>query len=436
MKRILVAGAGHGGLVAAIHLSKQGQQVLVVERQKREDLGHDWHDWLEYGAFDGAGIPRPDESICHKGVAQGFRNPAGTVELRHGFNTTAVVMDRKELIAYLVQLAEEAGAQFRFETEVVAPLLSGSCIEGLIVRKDGALEELPCDLLIDSAGMYSPIRTKLPATFGIQNTINPRSVFHVYRAYFENTDGTLHDPPYTIDMFHNNRPGIDWIITEPGYVDVLVGKFSQSGALTQREVDEAVASYRRECPYLGETILRGGCFADIPISRMLPMLVADGYAAIGDCAGMTVPLNGSGIILSMNAGKILADTVLAIDGKCTRAALWPYEYEYFTKHGRQLVTIDIIKTMFTYVKGADVDYLLEKEILTSDLLGIAGGGSPDLSPKYILHVLAVCRPLLKLVPAVAKCCKTLPLVSRVCDAIPKTYDEKKVQKWIRLYQAL
>ena len=40
---------------------------------------------------------------------------------------------------------------------------------------------------------------------------------------------------------------------------------------------------------------------------MLPMIVADGYAAVGDSAAMTIPLNGSGINLSMNAGKLLAD---------------------------------------------------------------------------------------------------------------------------------
>ena len=435
MKQVLVAGAGHGGLTAAIHLAKQGMQVTVLEKQKREELGHDWHDWLEFSAFDGAGLPRPPEAICHKGIGQGFRNPAATVELRHAFNETALVMDRKELIAYLVGLAEDAGVTLSFETEVVAPLLHGKKAEGLIVRRGGALQEMHSDLLIDSAGLYSPIRTKLPAAFGIDNTINPRSVFHVFRAYYENTTGELRDPPYTIDFFHNNRPGLDWIITDPGFVDILVGKFSQAGALTQKEVDDALAAYRRECPFFGETLLRGGSFEDIPVSRMLPLIVADGYAAIGDCAGMTVPLNGSGIILSMNAGKILADTVLSIDGPYTKAALWPYEYDYFMKFGKDLVMIDIIKTLFTYIKGADLDYLMEKKILTSELLSI-GSGPLNLSAQYIRNLLLVGAPLLKLVPAAARCFKTLPFVSLVCNAMPKTYDAERVAKWVRRYRAL
>ena len=435
MKQILIAGAGHGGLVAAVHLANAGHRVRVVEKGKRADLGHDWHDWLEYAAFDGAGIPRPDDSICLKGVAQGFRNPKATVMLRHSFNQKAVIMDRKELIAYLLKLAEEAGVVLDFETEAVAPLLCGSAVEGLIVRQNGALLELHSDLLIDSAGLYSPVRTKLPASFGIPNTINPRSVFHVWRAYYENTTGERRDPPYIIDFFHNNRPGIDWSITEPDYVDILVGKFSQAGELTEDEVDAAVAAYRAECPYIGSEIVRGGSFEDIPISRMLPMIVADGYAAVGDSAGMTVPLNGSGIILSMNAGKILADTVNAIDGACTKKALWPYEYEYFMRHGKDLVMIDIIKTLFTYVKGADIDYLMEKKILTNELLHV-GSGPLNLTAEYFLNLLTTGLPLLKLVPAAAKCFKTLPFISLVCNAIPKDYDEESVKKWVKRYQAL
>ena len=47
MNKILVAGAGHGGLVTAIHLAKNGYDITVIEKEKREAMGHDWHDWLK-----------------------------------------------------------------------------------------------------------------------------------------------------------------------------------------------------------------------------------------------------------------------------------------------------------------------------------------------------------------------------------------------------
>ncbi len=436
MSRIIVAGAGHGGLTAAYHLAKNGFDVTVIEKRKRADLGHDWHDWMTYDAFDKADLPRPDEDIVYETEPQSFRNPSGSVNIQVPRDDISIVMDRKELINYLVELAEKAGARLQFETKIIAPYTEGNTVKGIIIRKPRSVKILEADLVIDSAGMYSPIRSKLPALFNIDNTIDKRSIFHVYRAYFENTTGEVNDPPYTINMFHMYRPGLDWTITTKDYVDVLLGKFSQAGELTQEEIDAAIAAFREDYPFTGEKIVRGGVKADIPISRMLALIVANGYAAIGDAAGMTVPLNGSGIVLSMEAGKILADTVLGADGDYSVNKLWNYEYEYYQQYGKDLVVIDIIKTVFTYVGGDVVDYIFEKGIMNAEMLGIASGNPVKLTPDYVLNAIKSSPPLLKYVPAVAKCAKTAPLVSAVSTKMPKEYDEKKVARWIKAYKAL
>lgn len=436
MKKIIVAGAGHGGLVAAYHLAKAGFSVTVLEGKKRETMGHDWHDWLDMSAFDGADLPQPPAELVYKAEDQSFRNPKGNVEIIMPHREDSIMMDRKELIAYLLSLAEEAGVTLQFETELIAPHTEGCAVKGVIVRRKGHLSLVKADLVIDSAGMYSPLRSKLPALFGVDNEINKRSIFHVYRAYFKNLDGTVKTPSYSINAFHMYRPGIDWVITKPDYVDILIGKFSQSGILSREEVDAALESFRESYPFIGEEIVRGGSFEDIPITRMLPLLVADGYAAIGDAAGMTVPLNGSGIILSMNAGKILADTVMAADGEYTREKLWSYEYHYFTKLGKDLVMIDIIKTVFTYINGDVVDYLMEKGILNADMLAIPDGKTPNITADYVKRLITSLPKFVKHVPALSKCMKTLPLLPGVCKSIPEKYDETKVNKWIKAYKAL
>ena len=436
MKKILIAGAGHGGLVAAYHLAKAGYDVTVLERKKREEMGHDWHDWLDLSAFDGADLPQPPAEMIYTAEDQSFHNPRGTVEVVMPHREDSIMMDRKELIRYLLTLAEEAGAELRFETTLLAPYTEGRAVTGVIAKRKGHLSLIKADLIVDSAGMYSPLRSRLPAVFGIDNEINKRSVFHVYRAYFKNLDGTINTPSYSIHAFHEYRPGIDWVITKKDYVDILVGKFSQSGALTQEEVDAALASFRADFPFIGEEIVRGGSFEDIPITRMLPMLVADGYAAIGDSAGMTVPLNGSGIILSMNAGKLLGDAVKEADGDYTRAKLWPYEYRYFTQLGKDLVLIDVIKTVFTYINGEAVDYLMEKGILNADMLAIPDGKAPNITPDYVKRLVTSLPKFIKHIPSVAACLKTLPLLPAVCGSIPEQYDEKKVDKWIKAYRSL
>ncbi len=436
MSKILVAGAGHGGLVAAIHLAKNGYDITVIEKDTPDTVGHDWHDWLSLDAFDRSGIDRPDESTFFAGMPQGFRNPKATVMLRVPVGEDSICMDRKLLIAYLISLAKKAGVKFIFNTEILSPVTEGARVKGLNLRDSEKIYALYGDLVIDAAGMYSPVRRNLPAVCGIEKELESTGVFHVYRAYFKNLTGEKTDPPYLINLFNRNIPGIGWTVTDEKYVDILIGKFGSAGPLTADEVNSSLDAFRKEFPFIGQEILRGGTFIDLPIKRMLPLLVCDGYAAVGDSAGMTVPLNGSGIVLSMNAGKILAETVMKAVGTYDKKALWSYQYEYFHHYAKDLILIDKLKDFFNYVKGEQVDYLLEKEILTPELIAVAGGAPLTLTPKQIGHIIAVCPPLLKLIPPLVKNFSTLPFMDSVCRKMPQIYSEEAVNSWTEKYKSL
>ena len=41
-RKIIIAGAGHGGLIAGALLAEKGYDVTVYERNIRDDLGYDW----------------------------------------------------------------------------------------------------------------------------------------------------------------------------------------------------------------------------------------------------------------------------------------------------------------------------------------------------------------------------------------------------------
>lgn len=436
MSKILVAGAGHGGLVAAIHLAKNGYDVTVIEKENPDSIGHDWHDWLNLDAFDRSDIERPEEGTFSKGIPQGFRNPKATVMLRVPVGEDSICMDRKLLIRHLLSLSEKAGVRFIFDTEILSPVTEGARVKGLNLRDSEQTYALYGDLIIDATGMYSPVRSNLPEICGIEKEIKGTGVFHVYRAYFKNLTHDKTDPPYLINLFNRNIPGIGWTVTEEEYVDILIGKFGSAGALTADEVNSSLDAFREEFPFIGQEILRGGVFIDLPITRMLPLLVCDGYAAIGDSAGMTVPLNGSGIVLSMNAGKLLAETVMKANGTYDKKSLWSYQYEYFHHYGKDLIIIDKLKDFFNFVKGEHVDYLLEKEILTPELIAVAGGAPLTLSSKQIKHIIAVCPPLLKLVPPLVKNFSTLPFMNSVCRKMPVIYDEQEVKQWAEKYKEL
>ena len=235
-------------------------------------------------------------------------------------------------------------------------------------------------------------------------------------------------------MFHMNRPGIDWTITDEKFVDVLIGKFGSAGTLTQKDVDETLEKFRRDYPFISDELVRGGQFADIPLTKMLPMLICDGYAAVGDSAGMTIPLNGSGIVLSMKAGRLLADTVMKAKGSYTKKELWPYQYEYFQTLGKDLILISILRSFFTYVDASQVDILAEREILTAENMNIYNGF--PMTPELAGRIISTVPYLLNLIPPLFGTFKGYPLLPLVSRIMPKEYDEESVKAWVKLYSKL
>lgn len=436
MKKIIVAGAGHGGLTAAYNLADKGYDVTVIEKNQRENMGHDWHDALDFSAFDESGIPRPSKDMYSPSLPQIYTNPSATVNISIPFNEGGGFnMDRKVLIKYLIDSAESKGVKLLFGCEILGAVIKDNEIVGINYLENGNEITAECDLLIDAAGLNSPVRKNLPTDCGIDKEFVPRDIFYAYRVYFENTTGEELDPPYNVHLFHMNKPGINWIVTEKGRVDILIGKFGMSGELTQKEIDEGIADFRKKYPFIGEKVLRGGSVGEIPLRRMLPKIVCDGYAAVGDSAGMTIPLNGSGIVLSMKAGKILADTVInAGEEKLTTKLLWSYQYNYYNNLGKGLVLIDILKNFFTYISGENVDYFMEHGVLTAE--NLAFGNGIKITPEYIFNLVKVSGPILYLVPPLVKSFKLLPILDRINSMIPEEYDEKKVRKWIKLYNAV
>lgn len=438
MKKIIIAGAGHGGLVAAYHLADKGYDVTVLESKARKEMGHDWHDFLEYGAFDNSGIPGPEENTYGLGIPSGFTNPAETRLLRAPFTQgKTLTMDRKLLINYLIKLAQEKGVKITFGVSVCSAITEGEKVIGVKTEKNGKIKYEYCDMVIDSAGMFSPVRRSLPKSCGIQKELKGRDVFNVYRVYYENITGEELDPPYQIKFFNMGRPGIDWILTQDGRVDILIGKFASSGELTDEEIEASLEKFRRDHSFIGDKIIRGGHRGVIPIRRMLPIIVCDGYAAIGDCAGMTVPINGSGIVLSMNAGKILADTIIeAKEKELTKEILWKYEYEYFTKHGKDLLFVDVLKNLFTTMQAHQIDYMIENEVLTEKQLAVGDGEPLEITPEYIMHILSVMIKKFRSSAHIVYNLKSIPFIEIVAGQIPETYDEKKIKEWAKKYNAL
>lgn len=439
MKSILVAGAGHGGLSAAAILAKNGYDVLVLEKNDESNIGHDWHDAMDIPAFRFADIPVPPEECFNRGLHMCYFNPSKTVKLNMDggpgvSQSDCITIDRKFLLRYLVEHCRSNGVKFIFGASVKKAIADETRVYGVTAEIDGEEKDFTADMVIDAAGMHSPVRKSLPEALGIQKEIATEDSFEIYRAYYENTEKYITDPNYSVFFFNCGKPGIDWVITDEDYMDVLIGKF---GKITEEEINTSLEDLRAAYPGMGDVPIRGGHTATIPLSKTLPMLIADSYALIGDSASMTVPLNGSGIDLSLQAGKLLASAVMAASKSGYRKEeLWQYQYRYFTLFGNDLLPISILRRFFSVISAEDIDFFLEKKLLSETEIGMAGGNFSAITFPYVIDKLITALPKIGLLPSVIKIGKTLPLLPTVKKMMPAEWDEKKILKWLEIYKEL
>lgn len=435
-KTIIIAGAGHGGLAAGALLAEKGFDVTVYEKKKETELGYDWTDIFAPGALAIAGIPMPEKDKfsykenmtfyspdCKKGLVQNV--PEDQLEIK---------MERRDIYELLVSHARKNGVKFVFECEVRSALLFGSRVAGIKTDKG----EFFADLVIDAAGMDSPLRKSLPSFLSVEREEGEFSRFYVYRAFYNKASDEPAKDPYKVYMLPQGKLGIGWVASEEDFTDVLIGRFAP---LSQEEINSSLETMQKENPRLGTEVKRGGQLVSIPVRQPLSVLVADGYAAIGDSAFMTVPIIGSGIANSFKAARILADAVIA-DKNCAfdTASLWKYQTEFYKKLGGGLAGLACVKLLLTKLRPQELDYMFSTGVLTANdltigadstsLLAMLSGIAPADIANKVKRVVKDKALLKKILSAGKRMAK----VTAVVAAMPKKGSKEAIFAWAKKYE--
>ncbi|MCQ2479616.1 MAG: NAD(P)-binding protein [Clostridia bacterium] len=433
-KKIIVAGGGHGGIAAGALLAKNGYDVTVYEKRKREDMGYDWTDIFDKKGLFAAGMEMPAEDKYKFKNDMTFYSPNMNVGLRQHVpqDQLEIQMERKEIYNHIITYAEQCGVKFEYETDILYPVMLGSRVAGIKTDKGTVY----ADLVIDAAGMNSVIRRNLPEHLGIQSSVQPYEQFYVYRGFFNKT-AECDEDKFKLLLLHQNQMGIYWVAAEEEHTDVLIGRFTP---LSMEDVEDALKYLRESNPHLGTELVRGGQFVNIPVRQPLGVMVADGYAAIGDSAFMTVPVIGSGIANCLKASKMLADTIIEDTTDSYSAdILWKYQRKYFKELGNGFAPLACVKLLLTRLYSDELDYIFDSGILNADDMTIGAdstnigailGGVTKESIKKKLVGLKNNPVVLK---KVLRCVKELGTAAAVTSAMPKSYNKKAVNMWVKQY---
>lgn len=425
--KIVVIGAGQGGMVAAQRLAAGGVDVTVYEKHSRENLGYDWHDDVNPKVFSDLGIPMPDKSKYFTKGNWSFYAPFSTNPVKINLEEDKLdkSMDRRALNQTLISFAENAGAKFVFDAKVESLIIEGDSVLGIVVNGGTVF----ADLVIDSSGAESPFRSNLPERFNITQKVDKMDMFEAYRGFHKRIDGVELDKVHTNKVYlkHLGKLGISWCIADPsGTLNVLIGHL---GELSKEDFDECYANLKKENPALSDDVVHGGIKVKIPVRYPLSRMVANGYVVIGDAAFMTIPMLGSGIESSMRAADMLGRVIVENDSVSVET-LWKYQAQFFKKIGLKHVSIDILKR---WLLGADIDdinFLFDNGVVSDqDMSTAATGDVLTLGFKQILEKVAKGYKklflLLKLNGILTKGKKA----SKHAANIPAEYDAEKIMKW-------
>ncbi len=434
-KRIIVAGGGHGGIAAAMLLSQRGYDVTVYERNTRANMGYDWTDIFDRKGWSAVDIPMPSTDKYELKQDMTFYGPAMEKALRQNTedDKKEIQMERRDIYAHLIEHAEKAGVKFQYEENIEEPILFGNRVVGIKTDKG----EYLADLVIDACGLNSPVRRGLPSSMGIQNNSIEYEQFYIYRAFFNKTAEA--EDKFKVILLPNNELGISWIATEEDHTDVLIGRFQP---FTREYALEQIDKMRESSPSIGTEILRGDSFANIPVRQPLGVLVADGYAAIGDSAFMTVPIIGSGIANSLKAARILADAISS-DNTCSYSAetLWTYQRNFYKEIGAALAPLACVKLLLTRLEGHELDYIFAKGILNADDMTIDADSTSlgaMLSGMSINDIKIKLDGLINnkvILGKVVKMGLQLAKATAVTAAMPTSYNRKTVLRWVEEYNS-
>ena len=431
MRKIVVAGAGIGGLSAAYLLSKNGFSVLVYEKLPESSMGYDWADCIERSIFDKLDVSYPDIDKLPVLKKMCYYSPSKRVRLvEHERDKSSVIcIERKDLARFMIDICREAGTEFRFETDILGAVTENDTVTGIRVASGETEETVYGDLVIDACGMDSPVKSTLPGSAGIDGKILPEDTFFVYRGYHRRAQDTEYDPPYRMYFFHNGLKGLDWVISEEGYYDILIGAF---GGITESDIESNIHDFMKDYPDMEENPFRGGSVGKIPVRCALPVFVCNGYAAAGNSASMVEPLSGSGISLGIKAGKILAETIIEnSDSVFDTGVLWKYNRRYHEELGFRQFNSDNIRRMLCRLNGEELDYLLDNDVITkAEVIG----PKARYSASDILRKAAVVVRRKNIVRVLLGFAKRNAVYGKIRKQLPETYQAEAVRAWVHTYE--
>jgi len=458
--KVVVIGAGPGGVVLARELAKRGVSVDIYEKGLYEDLGHDWSDAMELIALSAAGFEMPVlDGLEWKGaLVKEHQNADGIFE-KHAVprlkicspgltnckevDFLMITTDRLRLGRLLVDQAVAAGAQifYRHQGLELSYTVNGRRgpdgveVNGVVVRnlESGIDSTVQADLVVESSGFQSVLRKSLPAFTGLADSFQDNDFALVHRevrGYNQPAQGqeAAGIPDHYRYGFHT---GYQWThIHNSESIDVGAGVKNDPANPDPRDLIEEFISRH---PAITDLRIRGGrslCIVGIPLLNF----VSNGFIVIGDAASTSVPTTGCGAGSAMLIGLWAADVVTeaAREERNDIGKLWEINTKFYcdSERGKSFAALAALRVMLQQLSHQELDFLFSKDLMDADTLQNAVNGifKPPTMKKMLQSVCGgISNPLilLKLNKAISGAVR----IYKHYQKYPRTWNADTYEPW-------
>ncbi|MBA2704992.1 MAG: NAD(P)/FAD-dependent oxidoreductase [Blastocatellia bacterium] len=366
---VAIAGAGPAGTSAAIRLALNGARVLLLEEKKfpraklcgefisPECISH----FQQLGVMDqmlSAGASSLRETVFHS--ARGHKVAVPSEWFTAG--ATALGLSRSEMDQRLLERARAVGVMVLEGAHAAGVILENDFVCGVKVKTSTEANEYRARLTIDATGRTRALARHFDPESNSRSSKGRRGLV-AFKAHLENT-GVV-PGACEIYFYRGGYGGLSQI--EDGLSNlcfiVSASDVRRRGSDPDRVLREVVMQNSRAAKTLEQARL---CSPWLSVSlegfgrRILTP--ARGLLTIGDAASFIDPFTGSGMLMALESGQVVADTIvsqLGFGGEAQTVELVAREYEreYTRRFDSRLRVSGLLR------RAAFVPHLAESAIL-------------------------------------------------------------------------
>ena len=369
---VIIIGAGTGGLITALKLAENGTDVTLFEKSPEETFGNTWCNYVEVSGFQKYGfpIPKEDEVAFDPYAPVDYRttDDLNSMTIEH-FDHYLLKMSHYQ--KRLVTICRDKGVDIQFGQAVEDFIYEADYISGVVLKGSG--KKISAKLVVVASGSGAlPVKNpadEIVSEFTVPESETVTAIQELWEIDKEMAEGDVAKgllPDRDIVMYTGVSGPFSTLMYQ---LDIKKGLF---GVLAGSRIqDESIISPRKIIDNLiaGFSFCTGRIYGGgrtLPIRNAGDSMVANGLVVIGDAACMASPVNGSGTLTSMIAGKLCAETAVQILKKgqhFSKENLWEINYKYQVETGSVLAGFYVSQKMIRTLTEKDVQNTIKYNLL-------------------------------------------------------------------------